>query len=1027
MKSASPATTDPSTIPPSVDGFLYDNERLRQIASDEAIKGGLDYFKENRVYNLDQNQDQLWAMVEDSDSELPFAVEVKLADKGSLLTSCACDDTAATCKHVVATLYSYAERQSEQEIVGDAAQTAIRERSQRGKAEVRVRQLTGTLGFGDWEASSIRSSTHWQRGYRVQIRSLNERINYCNCPDLASNQLGTCKHIEAVLHQVAKHPDYAAAKAQGAPTPFVYLAWGATAQPKVRLHRPPAMEASLRQLLDPYFEASGDFKGQWPDDLFRFADSVDGHPDILLGDDVLAFARHAVEEAGYAIRAQKISQQISQYGGSLPGIRARLYPYQVEGVAFLASRGRAMLADDMGLGKTLQAIAAAAWLADHADVRKILIVCPASLKHQWAREIERFTGEKAEVIQGPADKRGVQYRGARRFVIVNYELTYRDLSVINETLRPDLLILDEAQRIKNWQTKIASTIKLISSRYAFVLTGTPLENRLEDLYSLLQVVDFQVLGPLWRYLIDFHVTDERGKVIGYRNLSELRQRIAPVMLRRDRRLVREQLPDRTELRLDVPMTQKQQELHDAGLASAGRLAHIAKRRPLTPSEQNRLMAALQQARMACDAAGLVDHETVGSPKLMELAELLEDLCLQEGRKVVIFSQWERMTRMVEDVTRDLGLGFVRLHGGVPTARRGDLLESFRNDASIQVFISTDAGGVGLNLQAASALINLDMPWNPAVLEQRIARVHRLGQKRKIDIILMLAADSYEQQVAQLVKGKRDLFEQVIDEDASEDVVGVSKKMLETLIADLDESQPGTDTPSEHSEIPAAADTETATQADQQANADQAGADQADTDLAQDTMIKSCIVRIQEVFGSRIERIMGSSDGLLVIMGPVDDPAEQFANELSESIPVALMEPRTYLGLQRLGAASPVAGMELLLDTQADGEAEQESAFMRLAKDKLSSAELLIKQGQFAGVADLLAAAMIAGVADRAGWAQLPNADEVSLWVYADALPNKRLLAEQCTGLVRAISLARTPSIPEALVFEILADARMIIN
>jgi uncharacterized Zn finger protein len=275
MNNASLATTDPSKPTPSVDGFLYDSERLREIASDEAIKCGLGYFKENRVYDLDRNQNQLWAMVEGLDSEIPFAVELKLSGNGSLLASCACDDTAVTCKHVVATLYSYAERRSEQEIVGDAAQTAIRERSQRGKAEVRVRQLTGALGFGTWEASSIRSSTHWQRSYRVQIRSLRERINYCNCPDLASNQLGTCKHIEAVLHQITKDPDYAAAETQGAPTPFVHLAWGATAQPKVRLHRPPSMDAATGQLLDSVFDAGGDFKGQWPDDLFRFADSVE--------------------------------------------------------------------------------------------------------------------------------------------------------------------------------------------------------------------------------------------------------------------------------------------------------------------------------------------------------------------------------------------------------------------------------------------------------------------------------------------------------------------------------------------------------------------------------------------------------------------------------------------------------------------------------------------------------------------------------------------------------------------------------
>ena len=1011
MSSTVSETTDPAA---AVDAFLYDEERLSAIASDDAIKAGLGYFKENRVYDLERNRDQLWAVVEGLDSNFPFSVVLKASGAGSLSANCACADTAAICKHVVATLYAYAEQQSDLESVGDAAQTAIRERSQRGKTEVRVRQLTGALGFGVWEAKSIRSSTHWQRSYRVQIRSLGERVNYCNCPDLASNQLGTCKHIEAVLHQIAKDPDYQKARDQGAPSPFVYLAWGATAQPRVRLHRPPNMDAALEQLVDRVFDAAGDFCGQWPDDLFRFADAIDGHPGILLGEDALNFARRAVEQAAYAIRAQKISQQIDQYRGALPGIRARLYPYQVEGVAFLASRGRAMLADDMGLGKTLQAIAAAVWLADNAQVKKILIVCPASLKHQWAREIERFTGEKARVIQGPADKRGVQYRGSRRFVIVNYELTFRDLSVINEILRPDLLILDEAQRIKNWQTKTASTVKLIASRYAFVLTGTPLENRLEDLYSLLQVVDSQVLGPLWRYLIDFHVTDERGKVIGYRNLSELRQRIAPVMLRRDRRLVKEQLPDRTELRLDVPMTQIQQELHDAGMAGAGRLAQIAKTRPLTPSEQNRLIAGLQQARMACDAAGLVDGETVGSPKLTELASLLDDLCLQEGRKVVVFSQWERMTQMVETVTRELNIGFVRLHGGVPTARRGDLLDSFRNDASIQVFISTDAGGVGLNLQAASALINLDMPWNPAVLEQRIARIHRLGQKRKVQIILMLAADSYEQQVAQLAKDKRDLFDQVIDEDASEDVVGVPKKLLATLIEDLGASHPDAEAAPARSEIPTPSSDETAPRVDQQSAAD----------LDQDLIVKTCIVRLQEAFGPRIERILGASGGLLVIMSSVDASAEQVAIDLSESIPVALIEPQTFSGLKRLGAASPVAGMPLLLDRPSD--AEQESAYARLAKAKLSSAELLIEQGQLAGVADLLAAAMIAGVADRAGWTVLPNADDVSLWVYADALPNHLLPPEQGAALVRAISLAKVASIPDELVFEILADAREIV-
>jgi SNF2 family DNA or RNA helicase len=146
--------------------------------------------------------------------------------------------------------------------------------------------------------------------------------------------------------------------------------------------------------------------------------------------------------------------------------------------------------------KTLQAIAAANWLINESGIRRVLILCPASLKHQWAREIQKFTSQATQVVQGNAEARMAQYRQGATFFILNYEIALRDLSVINEQLAPDLLILDEAQRIKNWRTQIATAVKRIQSRYAFVLTGTPLENRLEDLYSLMQVVDQHLLGPL---------------------------------------------------------------------------------------------------------------------------------------------------------------------------------------------------------------------------------------------------------------------------------------------------------------------------------------------------------------------------------------------------------------------------------------------------------------------------------------------------------------------------------------------------
>ena len=254
-------------------------------------------------------------------------------------------------------------------------------------------------------------------------------------------------------------------------------------------------------------------------------------------------------------------------------------------------------------------------------------------------------------------------------------------------------------------------------------------------------------------------------------------------------------------------------------------------------------------------------ETEGSPKLDELSRLLEELCLQSNRKVVVFSQWAMMTEMVESLVRSLGLGSVRLHGGVPTHKRGELMDKFQNDDSIQVFISTDAGGIGLNLQSASALINLEMPWNPAVLEQRIARIHRLGQKKNVQIFLLLAENSYEQQVASLVKGKRDLFDNVISPDATEDVVGVSKKMLQSIIDNL----AGTD-----SETTATKQSEESVPTNQDLAIAESAAKTGKVEQEEDNkQVQALITKIQSTFTPRIERILGSGGGLLVVINQAE--------------------------------------------------------------------------------------------------------------------------------------------------------------
>ncbi len=1002
------------------DPFFFDQEQLQAIAGKTIFCHGLQDHKDNRVMEIDQDQDILWGQVEGNEPELPENVTLRLTEDG-LSFSCDCGETNETevCRHVVAVLCNYADQCGETDKLLTATDSAIKNRIKRGRSEVEVTCLSGEQWFGSWRASSLGSSSPFPRSYRVSIRSLQQRANFCSCPDYAGNQLGTCKHIEAVLHKIAKHPQYEQFKQKPAPFPYVYLAWDVDDAPQLMLHRPTDIDGDLHTLLETFFKPSCQFKGRLPDDFFRFMDLVDARGDVHLGEDATRYARQIATAASHKQRSVEITRQI-QATNRIPGIKARLYPYQVEGVAFLAGTGRALLADDMGLGKTLQAISAAVWLQEHEGLKKTLIICPASLKHQWAREIEKFTNLDTQVIQGTPPQRGVQYCRDCSFFILNYELLLRDLTLINEFISPDLVILDEAQRIKNWRTKIASAVKMISSRYAFVLTGTPLENRLEDLYSLMQVVDPKILGPLWRYMIDFHVTDDRDKVLGYRNLSVLRRRLEPVMLRRDRRIVSDQLPDRITTQIDVGMTEKQVELHDSAMSAAGQLANIAKTRPLTPSEQNRLMAALQQARMACDAAGLVDKETEGSPKIDELADILEEVCLQSGLKVVIFSQWKLMTRMVETRLRHMDIGYVNLHGGVPTAKRGDLMESFQNDDSVQVFLSTDAGGLGLNLQSGSVLINLDVPWNPAVLEQRNGRIHRLGQTRTVQIITMVAINFYEEHVLSLLQGKQELFDNVIAEDGDQDVVGVSKKLLETLVEDL------ADSPSESADSKAIASGDEGEKVPDNHALDIEKPSDGHID-AMEKEITGIIEKLQQAFGSRIERILGSGGGLLAVLDQVGTEEDRIATDLSEKIPVAVIDLRTVAGLERLGSASPVAESHTWYDATEQNDDRAIPRLLVLAAERLKAAIVLIEQDCPSAAMELLVSALLAAAAGRAELAAPVTSQDAGVWIYSEALPKGLLTQDEAALIMRAISLSQSPSVPETLLTELSLDVGVFVN
>ena len=244
-----------------------------------------------------------------------------------------------------------------------------------------------------------------------------------------------------------------------------------------------------------------------------------------------------------------------------------MLPYQLDGIAFVLGAGRAILADDMGLGKTIQGIGVAELLAREASIKRVLIVCPASVKSQWRSEMGRFSSRDCQLVLGSAAERAAQYDNECFFTICNYEQVLRDIISI-EKVTWDLIILDEGQRIKNWEAKTSRVIKGLKSPYALVLSGTPLENRLDDLFSVTEFIDDRRLGPSFRFFNRHRIVDEKGKVLGYKNLGDLRKRLQPILLRRTRAEVMQDLPPRTTEVMRIAPTEEQVDLH--GVKSAHR-------------------------------------------------------------------------------------------------------------------------------------------------------------------------------------------------------------------------------------------------------------------------------------------------------------------------------------------------------------------------------------------------------------------------------------------------------------------------
>ncbi len=604
--------------------------------------------------------------------------------------------------------------------------------------------------------------------YQVEIRDLTTRHFSCTCRDFRINGLGTCKHVEATLLHLGRRQraSYKAAQRIGSPcVDILPSADGSGLRIERNANRLPS---SLKKFFD---ETGQQRPGADPIEILQ---SVRRSSSKLVRISQETTPWLAARERALDTRLARRDFEKGVAEGRYPEhvTLSPLFPYQREGMLHLAFKERALLADEMGLGKTIQAIAAAALLQRMGKAGRTLVVTPASLKTEWEEQINRFTSLGMRLIYGARNIRRALYSESTPpfFTIVNYEQVLADSLEINRHLAPDIVILDEAQRIKNWATKTAQAVKRLESRYAFVLTGTPIENRIDELRSLVDFLDPTLFGPLFRFNREYYALDERGRPTGYRNLTQLRERVRPILLRRRKSEVETELPGRTDKQLFVNLTKTMWDDYRQYEETVQRLAAKARKRALTPNEQQILMLSLNCMRMICDSPGLIkNNPSTECPKMEELARVLDELLANEETKVIVFSEWTGMLERVRLWAVKNHIGHAWHTGTVDQRRRRAEINAFRTDPDCRLFLSTDSGGVGLNLQNASVVINCDLPWNPAKLEQRIARAWRKGQMQPVTVINLIAEKTIEHGMVETLAHKSLLSASILDGADAEDV------------------------------------------------------------------------------------------------------------------------------------------------------------------------------------------------------------------------------------------------------------------
>lgn len=537
---------------------------------------------------------------------------------------------------------------------------------------------------------------------------------------------------------------------------------------------------------------------------------IDNVPDPQVHPDVETVLIDMMEREKKLKRITAMSKADVLVSLKVPGLLGTLYPYQKLGVMFSLTNGRGVLiADEMGLGKTLQALSTALYMKHEGKIQEALIITPPSLKFNWALEIEKWTNEPYVVIDGSPDERIAQWlNNDVFFYVVNFELLLEDLfggrnykakegekeheRIEREAkmkksakrariLKPikerlwGFIAVDEAHALKNHKSKRTKNVRSLRSSFRMGLTGTPMDGRLEELHSVMEFICPGLLGSYTRFMQRHAETDNFGKVKKYKRIGEVRDKIAPHFIRRLKKDVLKDLPDKIYSNRIIVMSNVERKVYNA-LAEHG---HVATK------ETEQLVATIR-CKQFCDSPRLIadalakeenpDEKEIKklrkmkSSKMDIFKEILEEVVVENAHKVLVFSQYAEMVKIIMELFDEMGLKYLCIWGKTDKKVRSEYQKQFNEDKTIDIMVGTEAMSTGLNFTSANYVINYDDNWAPAFMSQREDRAHRIGQKNVVTVINFVCKDTIEERIRSVLYHKSAISAQALGDDTDEMVL-----------------------------------------------------------------------------------------------------------------------------------------------------------------------------------------------------------------------------------------------------------------